>query len=419
VELLHKACAGLDVHKDNVVACTRRVVDGKGAEHEVRTFGTTTSELLKLSQWLSDQGVTHVVMESTGVYWKPVWHILDDGDFALTLANAKHVKNVPGRKSDVNDAQWLADLLAHGLIRGSFVPAAEVQQLRDLTRSRKQLVREVSQHVMRVQKVLEDANIKLSSVVTDIMGKSGRAMLAALIDGETDPEKLAALARANVKKSSAEIREALRGRVSEHHRFMLQQHLKLIDTLNETIAGIDARIGGALDPFRQAAERLQTIPGISDVAANVIVAEVGIDMGRFPSAAHLVSWAGLCPRMDESAGKHRSTRIREGSPWLKTVLVQCAFAASRKKDSYLRAQYLRLKSRRGVKKAAVAVAASILRAVYFMLRDATEYKDLGPDHFDKADKQKLTARLVKRLESLGLSVSVTSKAWEEFGAVAG
>ena len=417
MELLYKACAGLDVHKDNVVACTRRVVEGKGVEHEVRTFGTTTNALLELSQWLSDQGVTHVVMESTGIYWKPVWHILDDGDFELMLANAKHVKNVPGRKSDVNDAQWLADLLAHGLVRGSFVPEQEVQQLRDLTRSRKQLVREVSQHVCRVQKVLEDANIKLSSVVTDVMGKSGRAMLAALIKGESNPDKLAELAASNVKKSREEIREALRGRVNEHHRFLLEQHLKLIDTLNETIRGIDARIGGALDPFRQAAERLQTIPGISQVAANVIVAEIGIDMSRFPTAAHLISWAGLCPRMDESAGKRRSTRTREGCPWLKTVLVQCAFPASRKKDSYLRAQFLRLKSRRGVKKAAVAVAASILRAAYFMLRDAVEYKDLGPDHFDKADKQKITARLVKRLESLGHSVAITSKAWDQLSAV--
>jgi transposase len=416
VELLHKACAGLDVHKDNVVACTRRVVDGKGVEHEVKTFGTTTSALLELSQWLTDQGVTHVVMESTGVYWKPVWHILDDGDFELMLANAKHVKNVPGRKSDVSDAQWLADLLAHGLVRASFVPEQQVQQLRDLTRSRKQLVREVSQHVCRVQKILEDANIKLSSVVTDIMGKSGRAMLAALINGESNPDKLAELAASNVKKSRAEIREALRGRVNEHHRFMLEQHLNVIDMLNKTIAGIDARIGGALDPFRLAAERLQTIPGISEVAANVIVAEVGIDMSRFPTAAHLVSWAGLCPRMDESAGKRRSTRTREGSPWLKTVLVQCSFAASRKKDSYLRAQFLRLKSRRGVKKAAVAVAASILRAAYFMLRDGANYKDLGPDHFDKADKQKITARLVKRLESLGHSVKIESKAWEALAA---
>ncbi len=415
MELLYKACAGLDVHKDSVVACTRRVVNN-GAEHEVKTFGTTTSALLELSEWLSRQGVEHVVMESTGVYWKPVWHILDDGDFELTLANAKHVKNVPGRKSDVNDAQWLSDLLAHGLVRGSFVPERPVQELRDLTRSRKQLVREISQHVMRVQKVLEDANIKLSSVVTDIMGKSGRAMLSAIVAGQSDPQELAALAASNVKKSQQQIREALRGRVNEHHRFMLEQHLLLIDTLGKTIAGIDARIGGALDPFRQAAERLKTIPGISDVAANVIVSEVGIDMGRFASAANLVSWAGLCPRMDESAGKHRSTRIREGAPWLKTVLVQCAFAASRKKDSYLRAQYLRLKSRRGVKKAAVAVAASILRAVYFMLRDATPYKDLGSDHFDKTDKHKLKARLVRRLQSLGLAVTLQPNGWDELTA---
>jgi transposase len=393
------------------------VLDENKVEHEVETFGTTTTELLRLSEWLSERGTTHVVMEATGIYWRPVWHILE-GSFELVLANAQHVKNVPGRKSDVKDSQWLADLLAHGLVRSSFVPPAPVQQMRELTRTRKQLVREVSQHVLRIQKVLEDANIKLSSVLTDIMGHSGRAILKALVDGETAPDKLAALASVRVKKSSKEIAEALRGRVNEHHRFMLGQHLTLIDALNKSIIEIDARIGGALDPFRQAAEQLKTMPGISDVAANVIVSEIGIDMSRFASAAHLISWAGLCPRMDQSAGKQRSTRIRNGAPWLKEVLVQCAFAASRKKDSYLRAQFLRLKSRRGPKKAAIAVAASMLKSAYFILRDGVDYQDLGPNHFDNVDKTKAAQRLVHRLRSLGFGVELKQDPWATLASAA-
>lgn len=415
MELLHRDCAGLDVHKDTVVACSRRVLDTNKVEHQVETFGTTTGELLRLSEWLSERSTTHVVMEATGIYWRPVWHVLE-GSFELVLANAKHVKNVPGRKSDVADAHWLADLLAHGLVRSSFVPPQPVQQMRELTRTRKQLVREVSQHVQRIQKVLEDANIKLSSVVTDIMGKSGRAILKAIIEGEANPGELAALANARVKKSPEELAAALRGRVNEHHRFMLEEHLDLIDALNRSIAKIDARIGGALAPFRVAAERLKTMPGISDIAANVIVSEIGIDMSRFGSAAHLISWAGLCPRMDQSAGKHRSTRIRDGAPWLKTVLVQCAFAASRKKQSYLRAQFLRLKSRRGPKKAAIAVAASMLTSAFYMLRDDVEYKDLGANHFDGADKTKAAERLVKRLRSLGFGVRLEQEPWAQLAA---
>jgi transposase len=388
------------------------VLDTNKVEHEVATFGTTTSELLRLSEWLSERSTTHVVMEATGIYWRPVWHILE-GSFELVLANARHVKNVPGRKSDVADAQWLADLLAHGLVRSSFVPPQPVQQMRELTRTRKQLVREVAQHVQRIQKVLEDANIKLSSVVTDIMGKSGRAILTAIIDGKNDAAELASLANVRVKKSPAELAEALRGRVNEHHRFMLGQHLDLIDALNQSIAKIDTRIGGALDPFREAAERLKTMPGISDVAANVIVSEIGVEMSRFASAAHLISWAGLCPRMDQSAGKQRSTRIRDGAPWLKTVLVQCAFAASRKKDSYLRSQFLRLKGRRGPKKAAIAVASSMLTAAYYMLRDNVDYKDLGANHFDKADKSKTAQRLVQRLRNLGFGVQLQQDPWAQ------
>jgi transposase len=276
----------------------------------VRTFQTTTADLLRLSEWLAINGCTHVAMEATGVYWKPVWHILDDGEFELVLANAAHVKNVPGRKTDVNDAMWLAELLAHGLIRASFVPNAQTQGMRNLLRTRKQLVREQSSHVLRVQKTLEDANIKLDSALTDVMGKSGRAMIEALIAGETNPAKLASLADRRVKASAEKLREALRGRVTKHHRFLLRLHLNQIDALEAAMATIDAQVETKLEPFRTAVELIMSIPGIKNLSAHVIVSEIGIDMSRFPSAAHLISWACICPRNDESAGKRRSNRVR-------------------------------------------------------------------------------------------------------------
>jgi transposase len=287
MEVLYPRCAGLDVHKDTVVACAR-LVGPRGVETAVRTFGTTTAELLALNDWLAAQGCTHVAMESTGVYWKPVWHVLAE-DFELVLANATHVRNVPGRKSDINDATWLADLLAHGLLRGSFVPPPAVQKRRDLTRTRKQLVRAVGQHVQRIEKVLEDANLKLSGVLTDVVGASGRRMLEGLIAGEADPERLAALASERVKASRAQLVEALRGRVTAHHRFLLREHLAMIDHLRERIAAFEAQIGATLEPFRVAAERLLSIPGVSHVTAHVIVAEIGIDMTRFPTVKHLIS----------------------------------------------------------------------------------------------------------------------------------
>src|SRR5215469_4511298 len=290
MEVLHPRCCGLDVHKDTVVACVRIARDGK-ATTEVRTFQTSTADLLRLSAWLSTNDCTHVAMEATGVYWKPVWHILDDGEFELLLANAAHVKNVPGRKTDVNDAMWLAELLAHGLIRASFVPNAQTQEMRNLLRTRKQLVREQSSHVLRVQKTLEDANIKLDSVLSDVMSKSGRAMLEALIAGETNPTKLASLADRRVKGSQDELREALRGRVTKQHRFLLRLHLNHIDALEATMATIDAQVEEGLAPFRAAVELITSIPGIKSLSANVITSEIGIDMSRFPSAAHLISWA--------------------------------------------------------------------------------------------------------------------------------
>lgn len=403
MDVLYPRCAGLDVHKDTVVACVRCV--SPPVHHEVRTFQTTTTELFALAEWLESHGCTHVAMEATGIYWKPVWHLLE-GRFELVLANAQHIRNVPGRKTDVNDATWIADLLAHGLIRGSFVPPAAIQELRDLTRTRKQLVREISQHTLRIQKVLEDANIKLASVLSSVIGTSGRAMLEAIIAGQDSPEQLAELAVGTARKKRAALVEALRGHVTAHHRTMLKLHLGLIDALNAALCEIDATVGKTLEPIRARAETLTTMPGISDIAAQVVVAEIGVDMSRFPTAGNLLSWATLCPRNDESAGKRRSTRVRKGGTWLKTTLVTCAWAAVRTKDSYLRAQFLRIKSRRGAKKAILAVAASMLTAIYYMLRDGVEYRDLGHDHFDRRDKSKAIRRLVRRLSDLGCEVEV-------------
>jgi transposase len=385
------------------------MADGK-VTTDVKSFQTTTQQLMDLSDWLSSQGVTHIAMEATGVYWKPVWHILSDGEFELVLANAAHVKNVPGRKTDVNDATWLADLMAHGLIRASFVPDEPTQQMRDLLRTRKQFVRERSSHTQRIQKTLEDANIKLDSVITDIVGLSGRRMIEALIGGETDPEALAALAHGRIRATKAELEAALRGRVTAHHRFMLRIHLNHLDALNTTIADIDKEVDANVEPFRAAVEMLTTIPGVSSLAAEVMVSEIGIDMSRFKTEGHLISWAGLCPKNDESAGKRRTNRMKKGAPWLKTTLIQCAWAASRTKGSYLQAQFLRIRSRRGPKKAIGAVAASMLTAAYHMLKDGTLYQDLGTNHFDNRDKAKQALRLVNRLQSLGFTVQITSMA---------
>ena len=413
MDVLYPRCAGLDVHKDTVVAGIRLAGDGP-VRTEVCTFDTTTPGLLALSAWLTEQGCTHVAMEATGVYWKPVWHVLSDGEFALTLANAAHVKNVPGRKTDVADALWLADLLAHGLIRASFVPQAPTQDLRSLLRTRKQLVRERGQsaaltwasHVQRLQKTLEDANLKLGSVLTQIMGTSGRAIMEALIAGEADPDMLLTLVQRGVKAPPETLRAALSGRVTVRHRFLLRLHLRQFDTLDAAIAEIDAEVDRDLDPFRQAVRLLRTIPGVSDLTAQVIVSEIGIDMSRFSTAGPLISWAGLCPRNDERAGKRRSTRLRKGAPWLKTALVQCAWAGARKKASYLQAQFQHLRHRRGPKKAICAVAASILTAAYHMLRDGTFYQDLGADHFRRATPEVQASRLARQIAKLGFTCTV-------------
>ena len=405
MDAIYPRCAGLDVHKQTVVACVRIARDGPPLQ-EVRTFDTTTSGLLALADWLDSFGVEHVAMEATGVYCKPVWHVLE-GHFELVLANAAHVKNVPGRKTDVNDAMWLADLLAHGLIRASFVPPVAVQELRTLTRTRKQFVRERASHAQRIEKVVEDANLKLSVVISDILGKGGRAVLQALIDGHSDPQGLASRITTRVKASRAELLEALRGRASAHHRFMLKVHLSHIDALDKAIAAIETEVAAGLAPIRQAAKLLSTMPGLSAVSANVVVAEIGIDMSRFATPGHLLSWACMCPRNDERAGKRRSTRLRRGGKWLKTTLVQAAWSAVKVKGSDLQAQFHRLRARRGANKAIVAVAACMLTAAWHRLRDGTEWHELGAAHFDRADAAKTAHRLIRRLQQIGYAVQVT------------
>jgi transposase len=408
MEVVYPACGGLDVHQKTVVACARVVV-GEKVVQEVQTFATTTNGLLELCDWLTERGVTHVAMESTGVYWKPIWHVLENS-FELVLANAGHIKNVPGRKTDVNDAMWIADLFAHGLIRASFVPPTPIQEMRDLTRTRKQVVRERAQHVQRIQKTLEDANIKITGFISDVLGQSGRAILEALIAGETNPEKLFELTHGRLKASRSTLVEALRGNVREHHRFLLQVHLKTADALEATVRAIETRIGESLRPFEECADLLTTIPGVSETTARVIVSEIGVDMSRFATAGHLISWAGLCPRNDESAGKRRSVRVRKGASWLKTTLTQAAWAATRKKGSYLQAQYYRIKSRRGPMKAILAVAASILTAAYHMLLGGVAYRDLKADYFDRRDHSQIVKRLVRRLHNLGVQVEVKAAA---------
>ncbi len=348
-------------------------------------------------------------MEATGTYWKAVWHILEE-DFTLVLANAGHIRGVPGRKSDVKDAEWMADLLAHGLIRGSFVPPAAVQEVRDLTRTRKQLVREIAQHTQRIQKTLDIANLKITGLLSNILGVSGRAILRALITGQTDPAQLADLARGSLTQKRAALIEALTGRVTPHHRRLIKLHLDLVERLEAAVEAIDAHLGDTLAPFREAVARLDAVPGIATIVAQAIIGAIGLDMSRFPTHQHLISWACLCRRLDESAGKRKSTRTRKGACWLKTVLVQAAWTAVRKKNSYYRAQFLRLRARRGPKKAIVAVAASMLTAVYYILRDGVEYRDLGGQYFERLDRTKVTQRLVKRLQDLGYSVQLAEVA---------
>lgn len=407
MEVVYERCAGLDVHKKSVTACRITPAAGRGWQKESRRFGTMTDELLKLADWLRAGQVTAVAMESTGVYWKPVFNILES-EFEVLLVNARHIKYVPGRKSDISDAQWIGELLQHGLLKASYIPEVAQRDLRDLIRYRTSLVQERTREINRVQKVLEDANVKLASVATNVMGVSGRQMLEAIIAGEQDPEALAELAKGRLRAKIPELERALSGRIRASHRLLLRLHLEHIDDLNSKIENLHEEIDRLMRPFDEdeQQERLDAIPGVGHDVAQVILAELGVDMSRFPSAAHAASWAGLAPGKNESAGKNRSGKITPGNRHLKTALIQAAHAASRTRDNYLAAQFRRLAARRGKKRAAVAVAHSILVIAYHMLRNGTEYYELGGDYFDRRNKAQLQRNLVKRLEGLGLQVKL-------------
>jgi len=403
MNVIYERCCGLDIHKKTVVACLLTPgADGQPVK-AVRTFGTVTQDLLALAEWLETARCTHVAMESTGVYWKPVWNLLE-ARFTLLLVNARHVKAVPGRKTDVKDAEWLADLLRHGLLRGSFVPDRAQRELQELTRYRTSLVQERTAEVNRLQKTLEGANVKLGDVATDILGVSGRRMLRALIDGATDVAAVAKLAQGKLRSKRPALEAALRGQIGLHQRFLLAQQLAHIEQLDATIAAVSAEIETRLRPVSIEQERLQTIPGVGLRTAQVLLAEIGPDVSRFPSAGHLASWAGMCPGNDESAGKRRSGQTRKGNRWLRSALVEAAHAAARSKGTYLAAQYRRLAARRGAKKSSVAVGHSILISVYHLLRDAQPYHDLGGHYFDERDRHAVERRLVRRLEALGHKV---------------
>jgi transposase len=403
VEVVVARGAAIDIHKTTAVV-TVHTPDVR----ETRTYGTMTDELRSLGAWLKSLGVTHVAMESTGPYWWPVYNVLEDEEFGfeLVVTNAHHVKAVPGRKTDVKDSEWLCDLLRHGLLQNSFIPDRQQRELRELVRYRKKLIRERASEVNRIQKVLEGANIKLASVATDVMGVSGRQMLEAMVLGEHNPKALAAMARGRLRDKRADLERALTGTLGPHQRFILREQLGHIDDLDARIERLSKEIEERMRPFKQALELLDTIPGVGRLTAEMIVAEIGVDMSRFPSADHLASWAGLCPGNNESAGKRKSGKTRKGDAWLREALVDAAHAAARTRGTYLNAQYHRLAGRRGKKRAAVAAAHSILVAIYHMLKDQQAYQDLGFNYFDQRDKDALAHRMAKRLRALGYKVTI-------------
>jgi transposase len=408
MQVIYERCAALDVHKKTVVTTVMLTQPDGSVRESVRTSSTMTTDLLALDDWLRSLKVEVIAMESTGVFWRPVYNLLEEGR-TIILVNAQHLKTVPGRKTDVKDSQWLADLLRHGLLKASFIPPQPIRELRELTRYRKTLVQERAQEVNRLQKVLETANVKLAAVATDILGKSGRDMLNAVVRGEDDPEALAELARGRLRAKLPELRLALEGRVQPHHRFLLTRILAHIDFLEESIAKVQQEIDAHLAPFEEALALLQSIPALQETAIAAVISEIGIDMERFPSDGHLASWVGICPGNRESAGKRLSGRTTHGNPYLRAVLCEVAWAISRTKDNYLSAFYHRIARRRGKKKAIVALAHKLLVIIYHILRTKKPYTELGADYFDKLDATRIERRAVQRLEQLGYTVTLTPK----------
>lgn len=405
MEILVERGCGLDVHQATVVACLLILLPNRKVKKQVRTFATTTRELVRMREWLQAEGCTHVAMESTGVYWKPVYAILEGG-LELIVANAQHIKRVPGRKTDVKDAEWIADLLLHGLLKPSFVPPPPIRELRDLTRYRRKLIESRSAERNRLLKLLETANIKLSSVASNVFGTSGLRMLQALIEGTSTPQQMAGLAKGRLRAKLPQLELALEGRMEEHHRYLLQLQLQRLTAVDEDLAKLESRIQQKLQPYQKQYEQLQQIPGIDAVLAAVILAELGVDMSVFPSAAKAATWAGVAPGNHESAGKRRSGRVTQGNVYLKTALVEAALAAAAKKGSYLREKFYRVKARRGHKRAALAIAHKILTSVYHMLGSGQPYHELGDLYLDQLKQQNVTRTLVRRLERLGYKVSL-------------